>query len=296
MSITPRNILAFFFALWLIFSGKVRKARQRAMDGEFILSIYFHNPSKKEFESIVKWFIKRKFRFLSLQELRGIMTDEITFPKGAVVITVDDGWGTNEINIVEIADRYRIPVTIFVSTEPVEQGVYWWSYAKEAIKKGHPIPSINELKKMPNRSRLDIVNKTMQEISLDREAMTVEQVQRISKSDYITIGGHTHTHPVLINCSDEDVRNEMSLCNDKLTSWTRKRVEFFAYPNGDFSYREIEVLKELGYEMGFANNPEYLTRDALRNNYSIPRLGFLEGASFAENICRMMGVWKKAGK
>src|SRR5690554_2873950 len=136
MSITPRNIIAFFIALLLIFSGKVRKARHRAMNGEFILSIYFHNPSKKEFKSIVKWLIKREFRFLSLRELREIMTDEITFPKGAVVITVDDGWRTNETNIVEIANKYRIPVTIFVSTEPVEQGAYWWSYAKEAIKRG----------------------------------------------------------------------------------------------------------------------------------------------------------------
>lgn len=284
--------MAALFAIYLIVSGKVRKAVKRALNGEHILSIYFHNPSREEFESIVKWFMKKKFHFISLSDLTEIMASRAPFPKGAVLITVDDGWKSNDANIVEITSKYQIPVAIFVSTEPVEEGAYWWSYAKEAIKRGHQLGSVEELKKIPNQDRVAVIDKLKKKIKLEREAMTPMKIQEISKSKYITIGGHTHTHPILINCSEEAVKKEMSLSREKLVLWTGKDVDFFAYPNGDFSSREVEILKVLGYKLGFANNPQYLTRKELENEFAIPRLGFLEGASFAENICRVVGVWK----
>src|SRR5690606_18065214 len=102
----------------------------------------------------------------------------------------------------------------------------------------------------------------------------------------------THTHPILPQCTDDTVREELQLSKEKLEAWTGKEVKFFAYPNGDFTPREISTLKDLDYKLSFANNPQYLTPETLRQSpYSIPRFGFLEGASFVENICRMAGVW-----
>lgn len=293
MVLTKRNILAFLVSLFFIVSGKVRRACKRAMKGDFILSIYFHNPSKKEFESIISWLIKRKFHFISLSDFEKIVAKSMPFPKGAVLVTVDDGWEPNEVNIAEVANRYQIPVGIFVSTEPVETGnAYWWSYGREALKRGISKQSINELKKVANVDRLTAINRIKDQVPLSREAMTIGQIQRISQSDFITIGGHTHSHPVLTNCTDDEVREELALSKEKLTLWTNKEVKFFAYPNGDFSDREIGILKELNYKMGFANNAQYVTRGNLDQNFRIPRFGFLEGASFLENICRVVGVWK----
>lgn len=292
MVFTLRNLLAFFFATALIFSGKVKRACRRSMKGEFILSIYFHNPSKGEFESMVKWLLKNKFHFISLAELERIIKGLRSFPKGAVILTVDDGWASNENNIVEVAKRYGIPVTIFVATEPIEiGGGYWWSYGREAVRQGLTEESINDLKKIPNRDRLIIVDDIKRKISLRREAMTIDQIRRISQSDLITIGGHSHSHAVLTSCTAKEMEEEITHSKEKLTSWIGRDIEFFAYPNGDFSQREIEMLKKVGYKFGFANNPRYLTREALDKRFQIPRFGFLEGASFSENICRMTGVW-----
>jgi len=297
MDLTPRNIIAFIFSIYIIASGKLKKSIKKALKGDYILSIYFHNPTKKEFESIVKWLRKRGFHFISLSDLNKIATKEAPFPKGAVLITVDDGWRTNKTNIVEVANDYQIPITIFVSTGPAEEGAYWWSYAREAIKRGLQLPSVAELKKLPNDKRLDTIDNIKKKITLEREALTPLEVKEISLSNFITIGGHTHTHPILVNCSNECVNRELNLSKDKLASWTGKEVEFFAYPNGDFSLREIEILKKLDYKLGFANNAQYLTIEILDNNlYAIPRFGFLEGASFAENICRVVGVWKRRNK
>ncbi len=51
--------------------------------------------------------------------------------------------------------------------------------------------------------------------TLERDAMTVEQIKNAASSKYITIGGHTHTHPILINCDEDEVRYEIQLSKQK---------------------------------------------------------------------------------
>ncbi|WP_158859274.1 polysaccharide deacetylase family protein [Lunatibacter salilacus] len=287
-----RNIIAYFISLFLEWSGHVRKAISDAKQGEFIISLYFHNPTKKEFEFCIKWLKKNGFNFIGPEDLVKIMLGTLPFPKGAVLITADDGWLNNEINMVGIAEKYHVPLTIFISTEPAENGVYWWTWADYARKNGNNHLSVEEYKKIPNQERVDKIKKIKSTLNLPREAMTPNQVSNISTSQFLTIGGHTHTHPILINCNHEEVIEELQLSTEKLVKWTGKTIEFFAYPNGDYGDREKNILKSLNYKLGFSNKPERLTRNVLKTPYDIPRFGFLEGASDKENICRMVGVWQ----
>ncbi|MFC4872909.1 polysaccharide deacetylase family protein [Negadavirga shengliensis] len=292
MKFTARNMMAWACAWVLIRLGYVRKALEKAHQGEYIISFYFHKPTKREFESCIQWFLKHKFHFLSIDDLGEIIEGKRPFPKGAVLITVDDGWQSNEKSIVDTAIKYGVPVTIFVSTEPVEQGAYWWSYASQAKHAGHPSVSREVLKIIPNEERLKYIRRIQKRVKLEREALTVEQVQRISKTGQVTIGGHTHTHPILVNCTEKSVMEELYMSKFKLEHWTGRKVESFAYPNGDYREREIEVLKTLGYRYAFSTRPVYLTKEELADRYELPRFGFLEGGSFSENVCRMSGVWK----
>ncbi len=292
MKITLRNLFGWTVANLLILSGYVRRRIKKTINSQCILAIYFHQPSKKEFEFCIRWLKKNKFKFLSSSDIDRILKKEIPFPKGGVLLTVDDGWKSNEKNVVEIANQYQVPVTIFVSTEPVEEGTYWWSYLNKARKGGLVPKPLKSFKKLPNGERVSKINELKESITLKREAMNIEQIKNTSASPYITIGGHTHTHPILVNCDDKDVYNELAVSRKKLETWTGKEVSYFAYPNGDYGDREIEVLRKLNYKLAFTIQPSYLTPDLLMNNYVLPRFGFLEGASNAENICRIIGVWK----
>ena len=288
-----RNILAFSFARILIALGFVKRAKQRALKGEFILSIYFHSPGKKMFESIIQWFLKNGFHFISAKDLDRIIKRETAFPKGAVLLTVDDGWLSNEENIVYVANKYKVPVTIFVSTGPVKNGIFWWSY----INKGRKEKLINHtkqyLKRIPNDERLEIIKSLPQNIYIKREAMTIEQVKRSASSKYITIGAHTVTHPILTNCEDLESFNEINKSKLELEHWLQKEVDTFAFPNGSFSKREVNYLERLNFRLGFATEEVYLTQERLFLKYQLPRFYIYENASFSENICRMTGVWIK---
>lgn len=285
-------MIGYLMAQIFILAGLVRYATKRALNTECILALYFHKPGKEEFEQCIRWLKKKGFKFVSSQDVERIIKKEIPFPKGAVLLTVDDGWQSNVTNVVEVANRHQVPVTIFVATTPVEEGAYWWSYVQQAKQMGAIKISKRALKKMPEEKRLSILNKLVTKNAPGRDAMTVEQIRSIAASPYVTIGSHTQTHPILINCNDKQVYNELKVSRQKLESWIGKEVAYFAYPNGDFSAREVELLKILDYRLAFSSQPKYLTPDELEYNYTLPRFGFLEGASMAENICRITGVWQ----
>lgn len=145
---------------------------------------------------------------------------------------------------------------------------------------------------MPEEKRLGILQELKKKVLPGRDAMTIDQVISVSASPFVTIGSHTQTHPILINCQDDQVYDELKASRQILETWIGKEVAYFAYPNGDFGQREIKILNALNYRLAFCSEPRYLTPDLLKNNYTLPRFGFLEGASSAENICRITGVWQ----
>lgn len=287
-----RNIVGYLYAQILINSGTLNRSKNKLLNNEYIIPFYFHNPTKEEFHFIITYFQKNGFSFISVSDLIKIIEGEIPFPKATVLITVDDGWLSNVTNICELAINHNIPVAIYLATEAIEKGFYWFSSAKKArvMKLGYP--SSNNLKKLPNNERLKIVEKINKKVNPEREAMTIEQIKKIGKSKWITFGGHSHSHPILNRCNEKELIFEIEICKQKIENWLREEINSFAYPNGDFGQREINALKVAGYRIGFANNPEFITPENINDNYKIPRIGFLEGASNAENKCRAMGIWR----
>jgi len=292
MEFSIRNIAAWLVSFFYILSGKIKHVKKSAKNGEIILSVYFHNPSKKLFEGCVKWFLKNGFTIISTEELHSIIKNNKQLPASSVIFTVDDGWKENKDNIVAVAEAYKIPVTIFVTTSPVETGdEYWWTSIQKAYDKKLTNQSVGALKLVPNEERIQELERIKPKVSNNRDALTIEEVYTISQSPYITIGSHTVTHPILTMCNDEKSQDEIVESKKILENWTGKPINFFAYPNGNYTEREINALKSAGFEMAFTTKPEYVTLNSFKTPFEIPRFDVLENVSFAENIIRMTGVW-----
>src|SRR5690606_3336962 len=114
-----------------IFLGLVRRECKRVHSENLITPIYFHNPSKELFEKCIRWLVKNNYHFISTADLYEILKGNRTVKHGAVCITVDDGKKDNLENIIPLAKKLEIPVTIFIATEPVEGGSFWWSYVNK---------------------------------------------------------------------------------------------------------------------------------------------------------------------
>jgi peptidoglycan/xylan/chitin deacetylase (PgdA/CDA1 family) len=288
-----RKIICALIAYLLILSGIAKKNRSKALNGDFILSIYFHSPSKKLFEFCINWLIRNNFTFLTQGDIIDISESKLEFPKGAVIVTVDDGWQSNVDNIAAIAEKYNVPVTIFVSTEPVINGNYWWPYVSYATKAKITTHTVESLKKLPNSIREGIVTGIREKIHLQRQAMTVNELKTIANSNFVSIGGHTVTHPILPNCDNKIVYDELKNSKQIIESWINKEVDSFAYPNGDYNLREINYLMELGYKVAYTTKADHLTKQAIGHIYELPRFCVFENVSEPEAICRMLGVWQQ---
>jgi len=292
MLYSVRNCVAFFIANGFIISGLLKKRIAELLQQQVILSLYTHNPNKRYFEKYIRWLHEKGFKFISMSDLLKIASGEISFPYGAVIITVDDGWKENKLNVVTISRKYNIPITIFVSTDPVLSGnPYWWSCIEIANRLGLIDHTVADLKKMSNDQRLQIVREVQSVIKQNREAFTVDELLKVSKNKLVTIGSHTVNHPILTNCTDQ--QSLIEICDSKkiLSNLLEKNIDTFSYPNGDFSDREINYLKHSGYKLGFTTINNCITPDNIHESFTLPRTDLVETISFAENVCRITGVW-----
>jgi poly-beta-1,6-N-acetyl-D-glucosamine N-deacetylase len=290
---TLRNLAAMLLAIWYIISGKVRKSIARAKRGDYILSVYFHEPDKRLFAACVKWLMKKGFHFISISELTQIMQGSIPFPKGAVILTADDGWKSNQSNIIDISNRLNIPITIFLTVDPIICGTpFWWSYIKTARNKGMIQFSVEEMKGMDFSRVHEIVNSLKDVIVLGREALTEEQINDAISHGRVSIGSHTMSHPILPKCSEERVVYEIKQSKERLETVFKTAIKSFAYPNGSYTDRETRILQDSGYDIAFTTELSPITPESLSDQYAIPRMEVLEHVSFWETICRMSGVWE----
>ncbi len=274
--------------------GFIRRAKREVFEKGFITGIYFHNPSRNLFEKSVKWLKKNGFNIIDTNTLLKILQKKETAPQGTVWLSLDDGWKDNMTNVVPFAVKNSIPVTFFISTEPVESsGVFWWTLAEE-FQNLLPEPynkDLGGLWKIPENTRAKIIDELREKTrgKHSREAMTIDDVKKIASYDFLTIGSHTVNHVITPNCMDEELRWELEESKKKLEGWTGKTVNTFCFPNADFSGKEETFLRQSGYEMAVVAGNKFITPDT--KIYSVPRFSVGEGY-FAEELCHMFGVWQ----
>ena len=123
-----------------------------------------------------------------------------------------------------------------------------------------------------------------------REAMTIEDIRRISSIPQITIGSHTVTHPVLPNCTEAQIEHELKESKRKLEDWTGKSITAFAYPGGYFNGKERQFLRKYGYKLSATTVKKYAR--STDDPYLIPRTDGIDDGSLAENLCHFLGIWE----
>ena len=68
-----RNTFCGLLALGLIASGRVRRARRRALSKGVVTAIYFHKPNRRLFDRCISWLTKYGYTFISANEVLEIM-------------------------------------------------------------------------------------------------------------------------------------------------------------------------------------------------------------------------------
>ena len=121
------------------------------------------------------------------------------------------------------------------------------------------------------------------------DGMSESMLNEISSHPLITIGNHSETHPILSRCSNDQLIREIKGSKLYLEKLISKKVEYFAYPKGDYNEKIVNFVKNTGYKAAFGI-------DNVKNigspKFEIPRLGIYSSKkSYLE--AKMSGLYRR---
>lgn len=198
--------------------------------------IAFHDPAPEDLRRALT-YLRSRYNIITLADhLSGR-----ALPPKPLVITFDDGHIGNHA-LLPVLREAGVRPTFFVCAGIVGTNRHFW-FAHAAMH-----GSSEPLKGVPDEDRLEALAATgfapEREFAMP-QALTRAQIEDMR--DHVDIQSHSLFHPCLPNCSDEVAGEEIAGSKRMLASITGRPVTAFAYPNGDYCSRDIELLKSAGY-------------------------------------------------
>ena len=200
--------------------------------------------------------------------------------KKQLILTFDDGFEDFYLNAFPLLKKYKIPSVLNVVVECVTTNYQIWTqrlndvldaYAFKnksfgvlieeeyfrydiSIDKAEVI-ALDIFKKLlpiPKIERELVISQLEEKVSNEinkTKMMNLSQLKEVSAAG-IVIGSHSLSHP---NLKIEDtsldlLEKEFSESKIQLESLLNKPVDVFAFPNGMYSEKSIEIAKEAGYK------------------------------------------------
>ena len=216
---------------------------------------------------------------LSMDEVLYFCESGEALPPKAYAVTFDDGFENNiSVAAPTLAD-FEIPAMIYITSSFVEGNLMSWI---DCIENAVEMTTMDKIKvewsneefllhTAENRIdfltqiRLFVKNKPDCDSNVFAEQlcnqlgfperiksndpidlkMTWADVQKTNESEFFSIGGHSHTHPILSFLDDNQLAFELDTCLDLLREEAGVSPTHFSYPEGLSHCYSEKVIKEL---------------------------------------------------
>lgn len=274
----PRDVLRWVWAVLLMATGGLHRARRNIAQRRAIVVLAFHRVledsdfratrslpgmtmRRRTFDRLAA-YVTRRYEVVSLP---GSAPGEATAGE-RIAFTFDDGWIDNYA-LLRVMREHGISATIFVCPALVDRSEPFWPERIAGLLKA-AFPSvrrleidtiINRLKPCPNDVREEAVS-TLRilaggepvERTPDR-TMSWGQIKELNLAG-VTIGSHTATHRILTAIPEDIARQEIVNSKNCLETELDRPCSEFAYPNGDHSEPVRRLLMDAGTQHAFTVN------------------------------------------
>ena len=243
-----------------------------------------HNIRKERAIKTLSW-LERNYNIIDLDYLVDAMENgkKADIPQKALVLTFDDGHIGN-YEMLAVLKKMHIPVTIFLCSALINTKRHYWFKHKDQA--GNTI----NLKRIPNQDRLKLLASAGFDQNKEYDIPQALQNWHIEKmKPYVNFQSHTRYHPILPTCRDEEAREEISRSKKDLEKTYGLKVNAISYPNGDYSFRDIEFAKEAGYRCGLTVDFGFNTMKT--DIFRLKRISIHEAANKNELVVKASGLW-----
>jgi peptidoglycan/xylan/chitin deacetylase (PgdA/CDA1 family) len=255
------------------------------------------DPTVEQFDWQMK-LLRQHFQPMALTDaLRHL--DSGTLPERAVCVTFDDGYADNATLALPVLQKWKVPATVFVSSDYLDGGIMWNDRVIEMLKQrkssdidagcvglGKLSLTTLELRKEAAKSILSAIKHwdpaeresavsalTAPALSTPASLMMTSEQLRLLRSAGIEIGGHTASHPILCSLGPDAAEREIVGGKESLEEILDKPVSLFAYPNGragvDFTHEHAELVRKAGFVAAVTTHKG--VSDATTNRWQMPR-------------------------
>jgi peptidoglycan/xylan/chitin deacetylase (PgdA/CDA1 family) len=222
------------------FSGLPRLVRATVARRRAAILVY-HDPTPERLRAHLEYLAPR-FDFLSLPELVDALRSRQwgALPSRPLVLTLDDGHAGNAA-LEPVLREFAVRPMIYVCSQIVATNRHFWFRDV-----GSHFPRLLNVSDEERRQflsrRLDFVESAEH---AERHALSRDEL--VDLRDVAHFGSHTQWHPVLPACSDAVARAEIYTSKADLEELLDQPCLHFSFPNGDYSDRDVELVREAGY-------------------------------------------------
>jgi predicted ATP-grasp superfamily ATP-dependent carboligase/peptidoglycan/xylan/chitin deacetylase (PgdA/CDA1 family) len=204
--------------------------------------VHYHEPRPEVLDRHLAW-LARRYTFIPLERLVQAIhaRDWSGIPPYALVVTLDDGYRTNRAALDVFRKHGVVPTLYLCSQIAGTRRHFWFKF---------PAADIDALTRLPTQERLQRLaevgySPTTQHPEAERQALSREEIAELANG--VEFGSHSRFHPVLTMCSDQECAEEIVVSRTEVEALTGRHCDHFAYPNGDYTEREIELVRSAGY-------------------------------------------------
>lgn len=277
MRIARRLVFLFLRLTGIPFLLRVFLQRKR------VTILCWHDPTPDVMAAHIRW-LERKYNIMSLRRYMQERQQRIGagLPPRGLIVTLDDGHKGN-VALEPVFRSMREPATIFLCSAIVGTGRhFWWTEA--------PRDEIRILKRVPDLERMARLGACgfdeYREYGV-RQALSSEEIAALKP--FVEFQAHTRLHPVLPMCTDAQARDEITGCKAELEERFDLDVFSLAYPNGDYSEREIEHLRTAGFRCALTLDGGFNSLET--DPYRLRRIPMSDTADINELVVKASGFW-----
>ena len=234
-----KNVIAIFVCL----SGMPFLIREWICRHQVAILLY-HDPKPTVFAKHIA-HLSRYYTLISLGTFVAAIhqKDFSQIPPKSVVITMDDGHAGN-IELLPLFKQYHVRPTLYVCTQIIDTHRHFWfkidgqsKAEKERLKRLSNVERLTHLKNMAGFEP--------EKVYPDRQALNAAEMEDMMES--VDFQPHTRFHPILPRCTETECNHEILESKADLEKLLGIECFHFSYPNGDYTEREIEIVKASGF-------------------------------------------------
>jgi peptidoglycan/xylan/chitin deacetylase (PgdA/CDA1 family) len=253
---------------------------RRLLQRERVTVVVYHDPDPVRFERHLT-VLQSRYAIIDLRAyIESVRNGTVgRLPRRSLIVTLDDGHRRNR-DLLPVLERLGVPVTIFVCSSIVgTDRRYWFKHVDDS----------GPLKRMSDAARLEhLRERGFVDTDGNREALSDTEIRQMC-GPLVDFQSHTLTHPILPQCDAAKARAEIAESRHALRSRYGFDIYAFAYPNGDYSRREMALVHEAGYLCAVTTKPGF--NDSDTDPFQLKRIVIDDHDGIDELIVKASGVW-----